>query len=1610
MTLYDNLLENLQSFVSDSRKKSLELRKLSEASIGYLHQFCNLPEAELILNLRRNETFLQPVFYACNKGIERYIPACLSIIQLLVMMDALPISSYKSVFQIFVAVCNINSDFQIKVLQILPLICSKNTNLVRGDTLKTAIRASFFLTKSKNATISNAAAATLRQIFTSVFDCVSAQQSFEDDEAYSNDALSIFKDICLLVDGQKPVFLSIDYLPQTFGLELLESILDNHKRIFEWFPFQDAIRVNLLPLITASLATMASFPIILRVARVLTILFRQQSALLIVDFEVILSFLNHILDSDETQWKKALFLEVFRVVFSNDSFLRDTYQTFDYAPGRKSVISDLITTFSRVINEKPSIMGVGSGVIYFQAPEEHSRYNDDQLSVSMDKITGSYTGKKGESHIGITRMTIPRVPCLEQLDKQEPPLIPDTYIPFLAMCCLVLINDRIHCSLQVVTNKFGYLEASKLIKETDNANAQIKSLSPGDVELIRVFKTLISANWTAFLASFSTFLSAALSFELLVLSVNSYTKFTVICSVLGLDTPRDALLTTLCNKALPSSLIANNVPHYSSSNSNISGRLSTSTVFSVEGLKEAATTIAGMASYDSSHEDKHRSFKIHEVIFLKTLATICRVCGTLLGSSWKLIFEACDKAEIIFGRMPSSKSLSTSSMSQAPTSTSRYYYESKDGAGVIEMEILAYRRELSSAITSTKEYASDAYMSFLETLLDSLTNSSVDTAVQPTPTRPQRGKNGPPGSGHQRNTSKSLITGIKFLRRSSETLYSFHILESVCNSNVERFFNEDDEKSGWTKISSTLSSIFKGPTVAAELKIQAAKTLAYVLVELSTRISTTKIALNVEFQRRFLASLYSLQPTELTKDSEASLTKTTDYEISWIGVEAMSSVLETNGQRINHGWHYIFETLSFTCLNAVNLFGTEKGARLIWLSFSCLQLICTDFLDSLSMKNYCYLLETLPQYCRQSIDVNVALTGVGLFWNVSDTLKNLFKGDDFAEIYSNREEIMGLASSESDVVLPEVLWLILLIRLADLCENSWSGVQHGAAQILFRIFSSHRLTLGVIAWASVNNLVILRLIDSPVFAALEEESDTAETESKAQTVALVLSGISEVYAKNMSVLRHSDNFISVWRKVMSFINKHHQNKLNTVYMSAYKSLKIIAVALSQLKVDEASDSFAQTVQIFYDTWKAMGSVSFYERENSTILQEALTLFVEALLNLITILPLSMADTKLIIHELKSALVYTKSPSYSLDVDFLSPLQQVSVRVVQALLETKRWDSFIISFMADLISEAFSEQKLSKSEHPTLICISKLFFNSLPSDAQNSIEELIEKRVLAKVLSSLLLPMRCKYRCPKASRINSEEKPLWISATRTFLDIVELIMQRRNLLDDEKSAELFELSVKGMLYCIHPDDSYSFEWSLSEVYEDFDLEMLQRLNSLWSPLLHASCLSKHIPTYMSTIVSGSMFYQYQETGSIQIKTMMNSELGSLLAMDLPPSTESLIPNRREQIAVCCLKVLHKLCYHEHGEIADLAKQTIEKRICCTLKKFIANQEIRGSMPFVNCQDLELRMLFDCVDNQWNLYSNVIRKLFRLAYVVSQRTRMQNEVTGRIGGMLVQDTFV
>ena len=156
---------------------------------------------------------------------------------------------------------------------------------------------------------------------------------------------------------------------------------------------------------------------------------------------------------------------------------------------------------------------------------------------------------------------------VDQLDKADPPQIPETYLYYLSLICINSIADGLASYIFPIVSQALHDQHRLLQEEKDGNNPDPSSprvntsvfpntntlelTKTKEADDIALVTTMAESAWPGLLAAFSFFLGSNLDEELFHNVMRSYQNFTSVCGVLQLTIPRDAFLTSLCKSCLP---------------------------------------------------------------------------------------------------------------------------------------------------------------------------------------------------------------------------------------------------------------------------------------------------------------------------------------------------------------------------------------------------------------------------------------------------------------------------------------------------------------------------------------------------------------------------------------------------------------------------------------------------------------------------------------------------------------------------------------------------------------------------------------------------------------------------------------------------------------------------------------------------------------------------------------------------------------------------------------------------------------------------------------------------------------------------------------------------
>lgn len=810
-----------------------------------------------------------------------------------------------------------------------------------------------------------------------------------------------------MTENQRPEFLSFSNLPQTFGLELIESVITNHASIFTTHPEQAQIlRANVMPLIVSALKAKPSFAATVRLVRILYTVLRRHIDILPDECGDALDILTHLLDQEVALWKRALCMEVFRGVFGEYALVRKIFSLYDAKEGGKDVIKTLAATFVRLSTEKPAVIGLGHQSTMPQSvPSGSSTSSTDQalLDAGMSGIISGSLGSDA-SYTGIsTQWSSIRVPCIDQLDKTEPPSIPESYTYSLILSCLSSLSDGLAKFILPLTvptenrnrrktSKHGHGRDGKLAGERERAASFRKNPVPVNplqledhpmLEDVRICAAIVDECWPAILATFSTFLYAALDSEYYHGLVRSFQRFAHVSGLLQLATPRDAFLTTLGKSAVPPNLLTAclNVgqarPTTPSTPSESANTLFSNArgLLSVESLTSSSPAVEKQRQ--GSADSSVASLNTRNLLCLRALLNLGIALGPSLGSAWGIIFETLQQADLVL--------FATGKTPGRTPSIGRGAEQAGDNDALManfSNEIKSVETAAARLIESTVDFPNAAFTEVIEAvcrLLDKKASEKKEvgdsTSLPAEAQRPQ---------GHRRVLSFSSSASAS---SKQEFLFALAKLGEIATVNLERLLLDVPEVSGWNLMVEELIRTLDSAVLSPPVRLRAAETITKIAMEAATATSSMPDRDRGPIQLRVLIALRDAVAA-LGKNAVAGAgsvsSASTDIDVHRILLEGLKSIVEGSGEALVSGWDIAFEIIGsgFLAFNGIQerrktpetRMLSTKSPKLTRSAFGSLQLICSDFLSALPNSCLLILVDTLYKFCSQDDDLNIALT------------------------------------------------------------------------------------------------------------------------------------------------------------------------------------------------------------------------------------------------------------------------------------------------------------------------------------------------------------------------------------------------------------------------------------------------------------------------------------------------------------------------------------------------------------------------------------------------------------------------------------------------------------
>ncbi|TLD04948.1 uncharacterized protein PgNI_09191 [Pyricularia grisea] len=1597
------LATELTNLIQESKRKHNDLRQAAERSLEELRSLNISSEAQLGPELTQKTNFANPFIIACGTKNAKFTGIAIVCLQRLIVSKALPRPRLNQVLEALQGATSAGLDVQLKILQALPSLLQNYSSDIRGELLVTALNICFILQSSKNAIVNNTSAATLQQLVVTVFDKVVTEDRETPDgptvgEAPTDggvvslkpaamDAYRVFNDLCLLTESQRPEYLGFTGLPQTFGLELIESVLTNHASTITSHPEQAHIlQTRVMPFIVQSLGAKLNFPTTVRFLRILYTILRRHLTLLPSECGEALDILTRLLDQETLTWKRSLCMEVFRGIFSDAGLLRKVYSLFDAREGQQKVLKNLMATFVRVSTEKPNVIGLGQqSTIPVANPYSSIGATTDQAMLDAAGVGGIISGPAGSEgyNTGIsTQWSSVRVPCIDQLDKTEPPSIPESYIYSLTLACITSLSEGLAKFILPLTiadrskrrgpkadmgagsgrnspappaeetmgaqGKWALERTSSYKRNPVPVNPLLLEDHPLHTD-IKICANIVDECWPAILATCSTFLTSALDSEYYHGLVRAFQKFAHVAGLLQLTIPRDAFLTTLGKAAVPPNVLTAclsgpgarpQTPTGSdSANSllgNARGILSADNLQNPDRPRQGSVVDVGPATLNTRN-----------MLCLRALLNLGIALGPTLEESWRILLETLQQADFVLfasskvaGRVPTA----TRTPDQQADS------EAQALLGNFNTEVKAVETAASRLFESTVDFSNKSFVEVVKAVCDLL--DKPNEPGSPAVTRPESPASSSgndtlrtPGQRHRRTMSSMSVSAAPSAAATQQDQFALAKLGDLASINLERLLTYPPADSGWMPLVSELIGTLSSATVNAAVRSRAADILVRFVLECVIAVAGTPDEVRGAIQLRLFEALRdSLLPLQMPNRDITVSTHSTDVEIHKIILEGLKSILENCGESLLSGWDITFEIIDSIFLR--RRFEPTKeedetkppealmtrSIKLIKPSFDSLQLICSDFLASLPNSCFLLLVDTLFKFCSQDDDLNVALTTVTFFWAISDFLssksRSLSITEDMVE-GTGDSALVDLASDPKHPAADAALWMLLLLRLTNVTTDQRLELRNSAIQTLLRIIHAYGSSLSPEAWSICIKSVIFRLLTfiQTRLGSAHKDSRTVTRSDWDETAVVVINGVSDLLSNYLEVLLGHSGFKSIWSDLLQhFANLLDLNVLDinsAIFNSLGKILSKVSGG-SQRRFDK------EAVDLAWNLWSRSLPVP-PPQQIAGDNQKCLVSWIEALLELYRLIheTLDVERVRRLLALVREAMIQATPGSYASDIEYVTPLQGKILDV----LRTVRTDisgsapSAMISQTAEFVAFAFDPSRTinTPTQKRTYVAMSKESMRILHYHVTNNAADadMFASGAFHAALEALARPIVMKY---SFGVVTKSIQP-WREATEATLAILETTLPHLKAASAEdvprdRAQAIWHSIVEISNGIISANCDSAPSSADLEADEVFDVDSFQRLRELIVPALGGQDVAeKTRKAFAEGLFQTSIMHELTPAES-QVMQPNGCDVQRGLGMVLKARdgrTVDPVRTRRAKMAGVCLEELFALVEAQDDEM-------------------------------------------------------------------------------------------
>ncbi|KAI5966786.1 MON2 [Candida pseudojiufengensis] len=1531
MSNVQSLIAEFTNLSSESKKRFADVRHASDTSIKLLKSTTQLSDQNIQLQLTNT------LILACETGNLKINSIAIPIIQKLLNNHFIPDEKLNILIKTLTESSHLAVEIQLKILQCLPSFMLVYKSNMSGSTLLGILSiCSNLTTSNKSPIVSNAASATLQQLFTNIFDNINDSQTtgdrnvkIDNNQSLKVDTLSyegylIFQDLNQILINKKPEYFGNSiHLKSQAALEIIESIVNGHQNLFSNHKeLSYLLRSQTVPALLKILNSPTKhYPLILRALRIIQILLTTQLNSLEIEIEIILSYLNHLLldDADSNgeaftpDWEKVLILEMYNYLFSNFDSIKSIYEKYDHDKSKKDVLKELFTVLSTFFaNDNQYLNDI---VRPFSRPSIETNSNGNQ-------------GLNSQNFISVENSSL-KTMVIDHLDKNDPSNnIPNTYSTYLILEILIKFSGGV----------------SNYVSNLSN-NGNEKELE-ASVDLINAIMGSTASEVTSL---YERFIYTSLNDLLFQKVLKSYQSFTHAIGLLGLNSIRNILLLKLSN-AITKNVSKQEIKDDSETTSIYEDQKKQLMALGGSIVESISSTIQGNDTNGYSVSFKSRYFNSRHVLCLKTFLNLAVSLGSTLGEAWSIIWITLQWVAYYLNGSDDFSGSKESSATSPSISTFTNYSKpqlTQTDYGIID---LAYKR----LFDSINDIPANSFKEVLECL-----GELSDVAF-----------------------SSKLENEFKFGLEESPYNKTFYLnmIFQICDLNTEKFLIKDDEV--WGSFTEYITKLGSKRDLNFNIRVYIVESFTKIITSMafkgfnndelvSQTADKTLDGLNLYLEKLFKQGI----PKEL-------LVLNCETEIHLTILTTLYFLIEKYDLHYQNSWGKVFQILNtpfeVTGTDETNL--KEKFQSMVEKSFETMKLILDEFLLSLPFQQLKKLIDTLINFANQSFDLNISFSAVSYFWLISDSLKSRLSQ---FENNNNTNELVSNINSEKQLInyidttnesynAYICLDLYLLFGLAKISkqETERAQVREGAIQTFFQIIDVH----GIIMEENWD------MIYSIAFPCLFEIIPPKNNKEWNETIRLLLEGFVTMYRKFFLISNSKIiNLIDKWQMLLNYMNKLLDLQEIEISIFVFKSFQNLIESPFEINNDEIRE-------MLFNLW------SNYSIEYNLIdinYQETLVQYMICFTKLYRIIEKNLTLN----HVDKIVDVFNKSARYPIlskqqtDENKPSKLQSTILSNIKVINKDDiQVQAVIIQLLSQMIIYPYAvrpriEQKLSSKllskknyKIPTFIAISSFAIEIMKEKFEKFgyINLFTNDQDINKCIKSLLELIE-----NRAVGVKQVDKlPLWIQAHNILQRIIEEL-----ILQNEISEDLWELILKNLSLAFNMNNENDKWNQLTIDEEQVKIQQYKEISDKVIPKLIED-KNELICDLIKNLYLNSFLYDLNEEEKKIIKFQDENEeqiiesINKLTMYDFDENfttTEPIKYFKNEKIRFNCLKELFNLLKilnqkHQNDKTINKFKSQIElyiiKRISFTLRRIISDLKILGKKrPIPILQNEEINYILN-----------------------------------------------